>query len=288
MMAGVVAAARLAPSAAPPAAWTPLNMAVVPQIYLDAQDSVVTDVSGFASAISNLGAMGSAGDFSQAAAGNRPTILTAELNGKRVLSFDNDLLTASTTAALAIHRNVAAAWIFAVYKKRTLDASPTARYLFFSPRNDTGGRFGMLCADFVAGRANKPYIFAGRLDADAASKLESPNVVQGSYSIAVSSVDFSTRAVFMRENGVEVARNNTFTASAGNTSNTQSTTSALAIGGFPSGSFFADVDLAAVVIGNTQPSLDDFQRLEGWAAHKYRLTANIPAEHPYKTVAPTV
>jgi hypothetical protein len=63
--------------------WTPLNMATVPQIYLDAQDSVVTDVSGACSAISNLGAMGANGDFSQSTSGNRPAILAAELNGKR-------------------------------------------------------------------------------------------------------------------------------------------------------------------------------------------------------------
>jgi hypothetical protein len=270
--------------------WTPLNMATVPQIYLDAQDSVVTDVSGFASAISNLGSMGSAGAFSQAVSASRPSILAAELGGKRVLRFDgaDDLLGCSTTTALAIFRNASAAWVFSVYKKRALDGSPTGRYLFFSPRNDTGGRFGVLCADLVAGRANKPYLFARRLDADASPALNSPSIVQGAYFITAASVDFSTRAAFIRENGIEVASNATLTASAGATSDTQSTTSALTIAAYPTGSFPADIDLAAMVISNVQPAADEFEKLEGWAAHKYGLTANLPGGHPYKTVAPTV
>jgi hypothetical protein len=30
----------------------------------------------------------------------------------------------------------------------------------------------------------------------------------------------------------------------------------------------------------------DRQRIEGYLAHKWGLTANLPADHPYKTVPP--
>jgi hypothetical protein len=44
--------------------------------------------------------------------------------------------------------------------------------------------------------------------------------------------------------------------------------------------------IATIVIA-TNPSLTDLQKLEGWAAHKYGLTANLPSDHPYKLVGPT-
>ena len=34
-------------------------------------------------------------------------------------------------------------------------------------------------------------------------------------------------------------------------------------------------------------STSDRQRVEGYLAHKWGLTANLPAEHPYKSTAPT-
>jgi len=37
----------------------------------------------------------------------------------------------------------------------------------------------------------------------------------------------------------------------------------------------------------TTPSTDTRQKLEGYLAHKWGLTANLPAGHPYKTVGPT-
>jgi hypothetical protein len=41
------------------------------------------------------------------------------------------------------------------------------------------------------------------------------------------------------------------------------------------------VDLGAT------PSTTDRQKLEGYLAHKWGLTANLPNDHPYKTVGPT-
>ena len=70
MIPGIMAQRRVV--GGDPVLWTPLNMATVPQIYLDAQDSVVTDVSGACSAISNLGGlwvlMGTSSKLTQRAA----------------------------------------------------------------------------------------------------------------------------------------------------------------------------------------------------------------------------
>lgn len=282
---GILAQRRYSGGA--PALWTPLNMATVPRIYLDAQDSVVTNIGGFASAISNLGAMGANGDFSQATAGNRPAIVDAALSGKRILSFDgtNDVLTGGSSQQLDLFRNVAAAWVFSVYKKRVTDASGTRIVLSTQIGSAPGTRFSMLAG--LSPGINQPSLQGRRLDADTLANLNSGTVVVGSYMATFAGVNFSTRAAQIIIDGGTPTTSAFFTAAAGNTSDAASI-AAIAIGAVISGAAAADIDLAAMVISNTQPTASDIDKLFGWAAHKYGLTANLPSGHPYKTVAPTV
>lgn len=287
MIPGIMAG-QARPVSAGAVLWTPLNMAVVPQIYLDAQDSAVTDVSGACSAISNLGAMGSSGDFSQVTAGRRPAILGAELGGKQVLRFDgaDDYIEAAGTTARSVFRDVAAAWAFAVYKKRNTDVSATNRYLFYASQGaSSGARFGSQPSSPSA--ANTPRIVAARSDGDSAGVLVASGSHSGAYRMMLNSVNYSTRAAKLHLDGVLDASTATLTGSTGNTSNTVSQQN-LSIGAFAGGLLAADIDLAAIVVSNTYPSDSDIDKLFGWAAHKYGLTANLPSGHPYKTVTPTV
>jgi hypothetical protein len=289
MMAGVVSGGRPI-VAGSGALWTPLNMAVVPQIYLDAQDSAVTNVSGACSEISNLGAMGSNGNFSQSTAGNRPSIVASALNGKTILSFDgaDDRMQGASTAQKGLLRNVTSAWVYAVVKKRTTDASDTTRVLAgvsdgtsVAPRFITDVGFG------GTGGANKPFLAAKRLDAGATAELLSTSAISGSYYMVLHEVNYSTRAGRIYTNGSLAIENTALIDTAGSTSNTDSQ-HPLVIGSFPSqAAGFADVDLAAIVISNAAPSGGDIDKLFGWAAHKYGLTASLPTGHPYKTTAPT-
>lgn len=276
---------------APAGLWAPSNMAVPPPVYLDAGDSVITASGGSVSAISNLGSLGASGEFSQSDSAKRPTIVSGALNAQPILRFDgtNDVLTCNTTEGMGIFANVPAAWVFAVYKKRTTDATPTARYLLYTAIPSGAVRFGLLCGDSTAGMANKPLLYARRLDADSPASLPSPNSVSGNYCLSFAHANFSTREGVMRENGVQVASSATLTAAAGNTSNTSPTTyHPLAVGAFVTGSLASNVDIACLVIGNTNPSAGEVAKLEGWAAHKWGLTASLPAGHPYKTTAPTI
>jgi hypothetical protein len=45
--------------------------------------------------------------------------------------------------------------------------------------------------------------------------------------------------------------------------------------------------IAELIVLPTISSTDTRQRIEGYLAHKWGLTANLPAGHPYKTVGPT-
>lgn len=284
---GILAQRRVAGGA--PSLWTPLNMANVPQIYLDAQDSVVTDVGGACSAISNLGAMGSAGSFGQTGAVNRPAILPAELNGNRVLRFDgaDDVLTGGSPAQLNLFRNVSAAWTFEVYKKRTVDTAATRLVLSTQIGGTNGTRFATMAGTAASGAFNRPAIQARRLDGELLATLANASSPVGSYRMVFNAVSFTSRSGAVQLNGAIPAENPALTVSSGNTSDTQSI-AAVSIGATVTTAAAADIDLAAIIVGNVYPAVGDIEKLFGWAAHKYGLTANLPANHPYKTAAPTI
>lgn len=272
------------------ALWTPLNMATVPQIYLDAQDSTITIILDACSALGNLGAMGSAGDFSQSTNTKRPAVLTAELNSNRVLRFDgvNDVLTGSTAAQKDIFRNKPAAWCFSVHKKRTTDGTPTIRSIFAAGdgASATAVRIATYAGFSTAGLANTPRLLGKRLDEDSYGVINAPSAYSGSYIMNLNAIDYATRLGQIHVNGAMVVENTTLTT-AGNSSDT-SAIAGMTIGAFVNESSPADIDVAAIIVSNAYPSAGDIDKLFGWAAHKYGLTANLPGGHPYKTVAPTV
>jgi hypothetical protein len=47
------------------------------------------------------------------------------------------------------------------------------------------------------------------------------------------------------------------------------------------------IKFAEVIVSSTLLSTLDRQKTEGYLAHKWSLTANLPSDHPYKTVGPT-
>lgn len=54
------------------------------------------------------------------------------------------------------------------------------------------------------------------------------------------------------------------------------------------GGNFISGDIYEIVILATYPDLTTRQKLEGYLAHKWGLTANLPSNHPYKTTPPLV
>lgn len=274
--------------------WTPLNMSVPPGIYLDANDSSVTDVSGACSAISNIGSLGSVADFSQASASFRPSILVGELNGKRVLRFDgtDDVMLTSNASAKAVFNAVQTLWAVVVYKKRATDASPTSRGIFMSTiGTGTGSRFTPTCGFTTAGDQNKPSLMGRSLDANSQTNLVSTTALSGSYVMALYAFNTFARWGRIYINGSLDVENTTFSAGIYTTTSATDSQQNLSLGAFTS-SGFSDIDLAAFVTGamtaGQSLSSGDIDRLFGWAAHKWGLTASLPPAHPYKTSAPTV
>lgn len=271
--------------------WTPLNMATVPQIYLDAAASTITQSGGVISAVSNLGSLGSSGDFVQSISSQQPAFLGSAVNGLPVISFDgsDDALECNTSVAKALFQSVAFGWSFLVYKKRTADASPRRRTMvcvFAGP--SSGVRYMVTAGYNTAGNADKPNWLGKRQDGDGVNVIPvAGSAVQGSYVSLGCAVSYGGGTMLSHLNGSQ-----TFSGSASTAGNTSNTAAAfpLAIGATVAGSpsDAADIDLAAVVIGNFNLTTTERQKLEGWAAHKYGLTASLPSGHPYKTTAPTI
>jgi hypothetical protein len=66
------------------------------------------------------------------------------------------------------------------------------------------------------------------------------------------------------------------------------TTTGFQIGGRQqAGADFGNKNICEIIGCSANPSTDDRQRIEGYLAHKWGLTANLPSDHPYKSTAPT-
>lgn len=60
------------------------------------------------------------------------------------------------------------------------------------------------------------------------------------------------------------------------------------LGSSSTGGLDADMDLAEALIAVGTLSDTNMQRLTGYFAHKYALTGSLPADHPFKSVAPKI
>jgi hypothetical protein len=75
-------------------------------------------------------------------------------------------------------------------------------------------------------------------------------------------------------------------------SNTQSvytganTASAWSVGANTVNSEAGNMDLYELIVINETVSTDTRQKIEGYLAHKWGLTSDLPADHPYKNAAP--
>ena len=80
-------------------------------------------------------------------------------------------------------------------------------------------------------------------------------------------------------------------ASGGNLGQIQDTAGLLSIGAFAGdgtqNSVNLDGAIAELIVTPSVLSVSDRQKIEGYLAHKWGLTANLPSDHPYKLVGPT-
>lgn len=260
--------------------WTPAHLAVQPSIWLD-WDSSVTDVSGYASEWANKGIAG--GVFSQPTSGNRPSIISGAIGGKRALSFDgaNDILRSGSISVLQGQK----AWHFVVFKKRSGSTPTWGAIPTWAHRSDNVNKMGVALQPLGA-NSNKPYLYAHPGNSGGAQPgiMISPAVI-AEWDMLCLFLEWNGGTATARRNGATEGTQSCPTTNAGASAPTAFSIGAGLNTGSPIDGTFADIDVALVMWGDAWSS-GDAERIEGWAAWQLGLEGNLPAGHPYKSSPP--
>ena len=112
------------------------------------------------------------------------------------------------------------------------------------------------------------------------------------YGVYVTAQDGQWNIIGNQRDGTthNIWNNGDFTNRSSNTVTSTATSSTrVGIGGYADGSGSqqaANIDIAEIVFYNIALSLSNRQTIEGYLAHKWGLSASLPNDHPYKTLAP--
>ena len=266
--------------------WTPLNLLVPPKILFD-RDSAITSVSGYASAWSDRSGNGL--HAVQSSAADRPLIVELP-NGMKVLQFDgikNNLDLPS--AANSIFRNTSAGWIFVVSK----NTGPSTTYgtehpvVHFTQGGTTGTRIALYNG---GGDYNSVQAGGRRLDSDAyqGTPADAAPDTAGEWVMALGALDYSAANAKAYVDGILSGENAAFHTS-GFTSNTDSIRARIGATGATSTLWYFKGQIGVAVIGSGSiPSIDEIDKLFGWAAWECDLVHKLPESHPYKLSRPVV
>jgi hypothetical protein len=242
--------------------WNPSMISTA--LWLDAADSSTITESG--SAVSEWrDKSGNLRNATQGTAANRPQYSAALLNNKNVVTFsgtgtNDDFLDLAVSARFSNHRTLAIVY------------SDTATTAFTTP--------------------------IGTIYSSSAGSYHGAdsNALQNLFGLAAGQADSQTTSGSNFRNGTSIGNG----AGVGRPS-TAAVHVFISAGAFPSGQLVfrmgADGSLpggrsingsiAEIIMLTTAASTDTRQRLEGYLSHKWGLTANLPNDHPYKTVGPT-
>jgi hypothetical protein len=259
--------------------WEPTDLGTSPRHWWGDMSHVV-----LATGCSSWGDRGTgAVPLSQATGANQPAVNYTGINNRRIVTFDgvNDRLGA---ADASLFQNVSAGWVMLVSKKTALSTpSTTNQTVFYAGTNTTSAVRLSVLQNHSAG-VDKLSVAARRLDADALAVHNGPSIPDTNFHMYLVLMDWSTGNVEIWMDGTQVVAPTALT-SAGSTSNTAATDTVIA-GGLGA-TENAPVSIADLIVGRgSLPSSGDIDKLFGYCAHKFGLTALLPGGHAYKTVAP--
>lgn len=233
--------------------WTPAN--ITTQLWLDASDSsTITLVSGAVSQWNDKS--GNNRHATQATAANRPVVLTANINGLDVLSFDN------SNDAMTTEWNSTATNNYMIFSVANLNTGSGFRRMIASTTNNSH------ITPINGGNPNQAIQIKG---ADVSSQWGVGGVSNLSVLVAP-----PTGSFLHFSNGSQRTINSVSVTDWG----------VLTLGRLAVFSEPMDGRLCEVIVTYSSDTTTR-QLVEGYLAHKWGLTANLPANHPYKTTAPT-
>ena len=222
----------------------------------------------------------------------RPTYKTSTLNGLPVIEFDgtDDYLAASTAADWTFLHDSTGSSLFVVLKAGT-SANPNAAYAALGTHSGTTTDVGinLLYDDRSSLSRNDRMVslvnngsgsfFVLNVSSDDAFDANTYGLV--SVVSDPANTTLADRSSIYVNGGTAITNNST----SGSLS-TSNPTYALHVGSQGNGNSKLLGGIAEVVICDAVLTSTDREKLEGYLAHKWGLTANLPVSHPYKSSAP--
>jgi hypothetical protein len=239
-------------------------------LWLDAADaSTVYDATSGGNLVSNGGAIarwndksGNGRNITQATSGNRPVFNTNALNGLSLVNCGSDDFLSST----ATHNIGTTSVIAAVFRPNTLATSDNLDFV-------TGG---------TAGNNLDTHILYRKGDTPVSLNLFSGNVLTGTNPLVVNTPSL---AIGVTNGSSSSIRHNGSVIASGN-AGAQAWNSGVLIGKSAATTSYVNAAYAEVVLISGPSTQNNIEKIEGYLAWKWGLTANLPAGHPYKTIGP--
>ena len=255
--------------------WTPANITTA--LWLDAADaSTITTVSGAVSQWNDKSENGR--NATQGTAGNRPAYSSTGFNSRPGVSFDgtDDFMSigGGTISGTGYHYAMAikpgAAAITSVDGDAVFwlqNAYNANGFLHILYRSNIASKFRTsINSDGVATNINTKYLTTDATTSEQILAYGGPSTnLRLNGTLQANGSDIATVANTISYSGLAAEIGRYYVTTGYN------------------GAF----DIAEFVLISS-PSNNDILKLEGYLAHKWGLTANLPNDHPYKTTAPAV
>lgn len=239
-------------------------------LWLDAADAATVSLSG-----SNVtqwnDKSGNGKNAVQSSATLRPTYTANLLNGKGGLTYDG------VNDCLQVASFVTKPFVTAFIVTKTTNANPF--FMEQGPNVNTNDGFYIFGANAYAAstRRSPNFNFASA----PVNWLGSTDAIISYLSTATPAVTGSIYSIW--KNGTTVSLTQSTSTTVGNTN----TTDTLNIGARNNGSAIPmNGNLHEIIIYAAELSTTNRQKVEGYLANKWGLTANLPSDHPYKNAAP--
>jgi hypothetical protein len=259
-------------------------------LWLDAADASTITTSG--SEVTQINDKSGNGRNFTGPSGARPSTGTATLNGKNILSFSADYLTSSSSAATwKFLHDATGSGVFAVATFGTTENPNTVYGLYGNNGTSTAVNIGASAS--YDDRSSVPrndalfhQIGKGGFAFPVASQVLQNSVTPNAASVFAilgdpSSATVANRSIITINGGAELKTNTDSV-----TLSSSDPTFVLQLGACGNNVIPLTGALAEFVIISGVVSVSTRQRIEGYLAHKWGLTANLPSNHPYKINAP--
>jgi hypothetical protein len=260
--------------------WTPAEITTA--LWLDADDAgTITESGGFVTEWRDKS--GNSRHATDPGSGLRPAYQATGFNGLPTLEFDgtNDRLGLSTAIATAT-TNSFDIFVAMAPNRTGRDNGNGAATIARMPGSEVAGSFYVGYTGDGRLVCHHHLVFGN----NAAGSVKSPanGFTSASRLIAHYRYDSGAGAAIVDRWTMRLNGNSPLTKSTGNTSTGWGTSNA--IGRVFSGDYSHRGLISEIIITPSTISSADRERVEGYLAHKWGLTADLPGGHPYKTTPP--